>query len=313
MNDKTEIIVAYTHNVSSGGIRVHRLPRPGETIRALDTNTGIDCAKGTNVAVSARRVGAEVALVASVPGGDWYERGQRILAQEGIDDSFVRLQPGKRKTSGCVIIDDEGNNMIILSSGGQQSISREYMDSALNAYPNAKYCVTGYELNPASVKEVLECCRGKGVLTILNPSPVPEEKPGFWSLVDILVLNEVEVVHMLNLAHAPVAEDWRENAETLRKEFGCRQIVITLGANGFISLDAESVATRGAAVAVKPYDTTGAGDGFLGAMTARLAAGDSLGAACSWANRYASYTVQRPGTISSYPTREEEPQIWSTD
>ncbi len=311
MNSETEIIVAYTHNVSSGGIRVHRLPKPGETIRALDTNTGIDCAKGTNVAVAASRIGARVALVAAVPGGDWYERGQKILDQEGVDDSFVQLQPGERKTSGCVIIDDEGNNMIILSSGGQQSISKDQIQSALKAYPKAQYCVTGYELNPDSVHWILESARALGVKTILNPSPVPERKPDFWHLVDILVLNEVELSHMLSLAGRPVTEDWRENAENMQKIYGCAQIVITLGERGFFSLDERKIATRGQAIEVQPYDTTGAGDGFLGAMTARLAAGDSLGDACAWANRYASFTVQRPGTISSYPTRKEQPQLWT--
>ena len=45
-------------------------------------NTGIDCAKGTNVAVAASRCGARVAMAAAVPGGDWFARGKEILAQE---------------------------------------------------------------------------------------------------------------------------------------------------------------------------------------------------------------------------------------
>ena len=56
---------------------------------------------------------------------------------------------------------------------------------------------------------------------------------------------------------------------------------------------------------VDSIDATGAGDGFLGAMTARLAAGASLGEACRWANQYAAYTVQKSGTISSYPRLSE--------
>ena len=120
MKSQPEIIVAYTHNVSDGGIRVHHLPKPGETIRAIGTNGGIDCGKGTNTAVAASRTGASVALVASVPGGDWFDRGKAILQLEQINDRFVVCQPGTRKALGCMLIDDEGNNMIVLSGGDSQ-------------------------------------------------------------------------------------------------------------------------------------------------------------------------------------------------
>ncbi len=308
MKDKNvhpQIVVAYTHNVSNGGIRVHHLPKPGETIRALDINTGIDCAKGTNVAVAARRSGAEVALVACVPGGDWYARGQEILAQEEIDDRFVICQPGTRKTSGCILIDDEGNNMIVLSSSNPQSIPQEQITQALDAFAKAKYCVTGYEIAEESVRRILRTAKEHGMTTLMNPSPVPDHRPDFWDDVDILVLNEVEIAHMLMLADETPSEDWQEDAQRMRKLYGCKQIVVTLGEKGFICLDASDTVTTGTGIPVRAFDTTGAGDGFLGVMVARLAAGDSLGTACQWANTVASYTVQRPGTISSYPAREE--------
>lgn len=312
MNDikaQPQIVVAYTHNVSNGGIRVHHLPKPGETIRALDINTGIDCAKGTNVAVAASRAGAKVALVACVPGGDWYIRGQEILARECINDQFVVCQPGTRKTSGCILIDDEGNNMIVLSSNNPQSIPESQIDEALRVFPEAKYCITGYEIAEESVRGILRKAKAHGVTTLMNPSPVPDHRPDFWNDVDILVLNEVEIAYMLTLAKAAPTENWIDNAKLMRQLYGCGQIVITLGENGFFCLDDADVWTRGRGVSVQAFDTTGAGDGFLGAMAARLLAGDSLGHACEWANMFASYTVQRPGTISSYPTCEEIAQL----
>ena len=42
MGLQPDIIVAYTHNISDGGIRVHKLPRAGETVRALEGGLGID-------------------------------------------------------------------------------------------------------------------------------------------------------------------------------------------------------------------------------------------------------------------------------
>lgn len=300
-----QILVAYTHNVSNGGIRVHQLPKPGETVRALDVNTGIDCAKGTNVAVASSRCGARVAMAAAVPGGDWFARGKEILAQEKIDDRFVICVPGTRKTSGCILIDDDGNNMIVLSSTTPQFISRELITQALEGCPKADYCITGYEIAEESVRQVVQTAREYGLVTVMNPSPVPQKRPDFWNYVDILVLNEVETAHMLRLADQPLQEDWVENARQLRRLYGCAQVVITLGSKGFVSLDAADEVTVEPGQNVHSMDTTGAGDGFLGAMAARLAMGDSLGQACSWANTFAAYSVQRPGTISSYPSREE--------
>ena len=142
-------------------------------------------------------------------------------------------------------------------------------------------------------------------MTVMNPSPVPQKRPDFWNYVDILVLNEVETAHMLRLADQSLQEDWVENARQLRRLYGCSQVVITLGSKGFVSLDAADEVAVEPGQIVHSMDTTGAGDGFLGAMTARLAMGDSLGQACSWANTFAAYSVQYPGTISSYPSREE--------
>lgn len=305
MGLQPDIIVAYTHNISDGGIRVHKLPRAGETVQALEGGLGIDGAKGTNVAVAASRAGAKVALVAHVQGGAWFDRAEKLLREEEIDDRFVFCHPGTRQVPGCIIIDDEGNNMIILGSGTQQALLHEEVDLALESMQSARYCVTGYELDVKSVEYLVRKARMLGIQTILNPSPVPNQKPGFWDCVDILVLNEVEAAHMLRLADGQPTEQWEETARKLRAAYGCRQVVVTLGPNGFCCLDGNNKITFGKGAKVDSIDATGAGDGFLGAMTARLAAGDSLGEACRWANQYAAYTVQKSGTISSYPRLSE--------
>ena len=91
MADRPQVIVAYSHNVSQA-VRVHELPKPGETIRALKASAGMDGGKGTNVAVAAARVGADVALVAHVKGGDWYYKGKEVLKEAGIDEIIAEKQ-----------------------------------------------------------------------------------------------------------------------------------------------------------------------------------------------------------------------------
>ena len=205
MDRNPQVIVAYSHNVSQA-IRVHKLPRPGETIRALQASAGMDGAKGTNTAVACSRVGARVAMVAHVKGGDWYYKGQQVLKEAQIDDTYVILGEGIKDTSGVVLIDDEGNNMIVLGAHNEQAIPDEEIDEALTAMKDALYCVTGYEINEKSVRHILRKARELGIKTVVNPSPIPDFVPDYWGDISLLILNEVEIARMLELAGIPGRE-----------------------------------------------------------------------------------------------------------
>ena len=292
-----QVIVAYSHNVSQA-VRVHKLPKPGETIRALKASAGMDGGKGTNTAVAAARSGAEVAMVAHVKGGDWYRKGQKVLEEAGIDNTYVVLGDGIKDSSGVVLIDDEGNNMIVLGAHNEQTIPNDAMK-------DAKYCVTGYEINKNSVRHIIHTARKLGIKTVVNASPVLDFVPDYWDAINILILNEVEILHMLDLAGVSYTDgDWEEYGRKLRKSYGVGDIVITLGKNGFFCMEGEQI-FHSSGIIVESKDTTGAGDGFQGSMTARLAMGDSLYEACLYANRYCAISVQRDGTISSYPLAKE--------
>ena len=310
MDNRPQVIVAYSHNVSQA-VRVHELPKPGETIRALKASAGMDGAKGTNAAVAAARVGARVAMVAHVKGGDWYHKGKEVLKDAGIDDTYVFLGEGIKDTSGVVLIDDAGRNMIVLGAHNEQKIPDEEIDQAFEAMKDAQYCITGYEINEQSVRHILRKARELGIKTVVNPSPVPDFVPDYWGDISILILNEVEIGRMLDLADVEYTQgDWEDCAKKMRQAYGVGDIVITLGENGFFCMEGENSYTA-PGISVCSKDTTGAGDGFLGSMTARLSMGDNLYEACVYANRYCSITVQREGTISSYPMADEAEKILS--
>ena len=64
-------------------------------------------------------------------------------------------------------------------------------------------------------------------------------------------------------------------------------------------------ATRVPALKAKVVDTTGAGDCFVGALAARLAAGATLVEAARYANVAAACSVERFGAAPSMPTSRE--------
>jgi len=85
---------------------------------------------------------------------------------------------------------------------------------------------------------------------------------------------------------------------------------VTLGRRGVLALiDGEPSIVAGRTV--KPVDTTGAGDCFVGAVAAQLAGGQSIRDALSYANAAASICVQRMGAAPSMPTAAEVEAVLS--
>ena len=83
-----------------------------------------------------------------------------------------------------------------------------------------------------------------------------------------------------------------------------RIICVTMGKRGVLALiDGQPLTIPGRAV--KAVDTTGAGDCFVGAVAAQLAAGRPIRDALNYANAAASICVQRMGAAPSMPTAAE--------
>lgn len=132
-----------------------------------------------------------------------------------------------------MLIDDEGNNMIVLGAHNEQAIPDEEIDEALTAMKGALYCVTGYEINEKSVRHILRKARELGIKTVVNPSPIPDFVPDYWGDISLLILNEVEIARMLELAGVEFQEgNWEDSARKLRKAYGVGDIVVTLGEKG---------------------------------------------------------------------------------
>ena len=94
-----------------------------------------------------------------------------------------------------------------------------------------------------------------------------------------------------------------EAARTLQMRDG-QTVCVTLGRRGAVALNRDGViAIPGRAV--QPVDTTGAGDCFVGALAAQIAAGAPIRAALEYANIAASLCVQRMGAGPSMPTAAE--------
>ena len=81
--------------------------------------------------------------------------------------------------------------------------------------------------------------------------------------------------------------------------------MVTLGENGALYTDGETICHAPAIRAGDVVETTGAGDAFNGGLAAALSDGAAPLAALKFATATAAISVTRPGTAPSMPLRAE--------
>jgi ribokinase len=275
-------------------VALPRLPTPGETVSegTLLVNHG---GKGANQAVAARRLGAEVRLVGCV-GSD--AAGRAIvdaLAAEGIGVSGVTAAEGVATGTALIAVDRAGRNQIAVAPGANRALDPEWVRARDADFAWAQVLVCQFEIPAAAVVEALTRARGHGMLTILNPAPVPESPPEVWTLVDYLTPNRGEVERLSGMAGVA-------GAATALRERGVGTVVVTLGENGaLVCGPSRAVPLPGFGLAA--VDTTAAGDAFNAALAVALAEGRDIEAAVRFANATGALTCTRRGAQDSLPGR----------
>lgn len=280
-------------------VRVTRRPGAGETVLGTDLVESAG-GKGANQAAAAARIGGRTALLARV-GGDAY--GELLLAAQreaGTDVAPVIVDETARTGTAMIIVGPDGDNSIVVSPGANAALTPEDVAAARDIIAAAQVVSLQLETPVETVKAAAATAEEAGTRVVLNPSPAPTDLAAdLLAVADPLVVNEHEARLLSQLADG-TPDAW---AHALR-ERGARSVVVTLGGDGALVLDAAGVHTV-PGVRVEAVDTTGAGDAFTGALATRLARGDSLPEAARFAVRVGAAAVTKPGAQPSYPTAAE--------
>ncbi|MEV6567565.1 ribokinase [Streptomyces kronopolitis] len=281
-------------------VRVDRRPGAGETVSGTDLVESAG-GKGANQAAAAARIGGRTALLARV-GGDAF--GEMLLSAQraaGTDVGPVIVDDAARSGTAMIIVDPDGDNSIVVSPGANAALSPQDVAAAQDTIAAASVVSLQLEIPMESVRAAAAAAERAGTRVVLNPSPAPEAAlaPELLAVADPLVVNEHEARQLSGRADGSPAE-W---ARALREQ-GARSVVVTLGGDGALVLDA-SGSEDIPGVRVKAVDTTGAGDAFTGALATRLARGDALPEAARFAVRVGAAAVTKPGAQPSYPTLAE--------
>jgi ribokinase len=285
-----------------------RHPRIGETVAGHEV-LYFPGGKGANQAVAAAKLGAPATLIGRLGKDAFGDELKAFLAAQGIDLDFVQ-QTADAHTGTAVITIAKGDNTIVVIPGANACLSAD--DVAAPVLANGDIAVSQFEIPVATISAFFKRAREAGAATILNPAPAIEFNRELLDLVDILILNESELSFLTKTELRDTDDHARyiEAAQTL--QIGKDKIIcVTLGKRGVLALiESESLIVPGRTV--DAVDTTGAGDCFVGAVAAQLAAGKSIQDALDYANAAASICVQRMGAAPSMPTAAEVEATLST-
>jgi ribokinase len=281
--------------------RAPRIPQPGETIIGDDFRT-VPGGKGANQAVAAARLGAHVSMVGRVGRDAFADPLLNNLAAAGVDHTFVTQDPEAATGVALIVVDDAGQNSIVVASGANMRLSPADVEAAEVAIAAADALLLQLESPLETVTRAAEVARAHGVKVILNPAPARSLPGALLSLVDVLIPNESETALLTGMPVGDQAE--AEAAATALRGLGVGTVILTLGERGAL-LAREEKTELFPAFDVTSVDTTAAGDAFVGGFAVALAEGQSLAEAVRWGNAAGALATTKLGAQPSLPTHQE--------
>ncbi len=295
-----QIVVVGSLNMDMVVSLEHR-PKQGETVLGSDffMNAG---GKGANAAVSARKLGASVAMIGKVGNDVFADQLLSGLENVGVDCSCIERTEEQATGVAFITLDPEGDNSIVVAPGANYSLRPEDVRRHEDLIKQAKVLMVQLEIPLETVQEAISIAKRHGVQVLLDPAPAQPLPAELLSMADYIVPNETEIAQLTGIKVTDQVTAKLAAVELLRK--GVSTVFAKMGAKGVVVVDANRT------FFVEPYevdsvDSTAAGDAFAGAVGAALASGKDVWEAAKFASAVGAITVTRKGAQAAMPDLEE--------
>ena len=262
-----------------------------------------------NVAAAAAAAGARVALAAVLTDDDLGRAIAARVAQLGIATDLLRFAPGQQGvylvhsdpdgerefsyarsgSVGSTLSVDELPTEVLAAAGAviASGIACAISSSARDAVQHAARVAQRFVYDPNYRPRLTSAADAASALTELAPHCwlVTPSHPGETS--------------------ALLGADSAVDAAARLRVLGADQVAVTCGASGVQVVDATTSAWIPSVPAPRVVDQTGAGDAYVGTLTARRALGDDLVTAARLAAAASSLVVGGRGGTGVVPTLEQ--------
>lgn len=298
-----KIVVLGSINVDTI-LKITRLPLPGETM-AMHDQSSAGGGKGANQAIAAVRAGAETSFIAKVGQDHAADFMIDTFNEDKLDISHLMTDEHAGTGKAYILLDDNGQNSILIYGGANQTITAEDVREAEEKIKDADCVISEFETPIPATIELFKIAKKYNVMTILNPAPAKNDLPeDLLKLTDIIAPNETEAEAITGVKVTDESS-MQKAADALHK-LGIETVLITVGAKGSYYSRRTGKAGFVKAFKVNAVDTTAAGDTFIGYLAANLNADTkNLESAMKIASKASSLTVQQQGAQNSIPYKKQ--------
>jgi len=290
-------------------IQSPRIPMPGETILGAGDLKMIPGGKGANQAYGAARLCADVSLVGRVGDDSFGERLIQNLNQANVDTKHIIHDPDAATGIALIVVDESGQNSIVVSSGANGQLSPEDVNRGENAIRAANILLLQLEVPLDAVLQGAKLAKHHGVATILNPAPAQPLPGELLAMIDYLIPNESETA-ILSGHETNTDEEIKQAAAALRVS-GIKTTIMTMGSRGAL-LITETEFCHFPAFPIDPVDTTAAGDAFVASFAVAMAEGKSIHEAIRFGNAAGALACTQFGAQPSLPDRRALERLMQT-
>jgi sulfofructose kinase len=287
-------IIVVGHAALDRIYRIESFPAQPLKVRALE-HIEAGGGMGANAAVAIARLGGPVDLWSRVGTDEVGAKIIRLLAEEGVNTSYVKPLPGRSATS-AIIVDAKGERLIVSDRDRAMSMEAAWL-------PFEKIAEAGAVLSDLrwfeATGKAFRLAREAGIPTVIDA-----DLGGGDQLLEFLPLSDYAIFSAPEIdRYLPDMADEERLARVL--DLGVRHAGVTRGAKGYVWRNRRGEAGHQPAFPVEVVDTTGAGDAFHGAFTWALAQGMTDAACARAASGVAAMKCRRIGARAGLPTRAE--------
>ena len=282
-------------------VKVEELPKLGETIFGNDFYESCG-GKGANQAVAVSKLGMKTEMIGMVGKDSQGEKLIQNLNKYGIISDNV-IKSDELTGRAIITVDKKGDNNIIVISGSNFKITKEHIQAKQDVIASSDVVILQNEIPSETVEFSLLKAKELGKITIFNPAPARKLSGEVFKNTDYLILNETEMEEIFEIKFND--EKYTEKISIKKKEYGIKNIILTLGDKGSILFSEDNNIKKYDVYKVKAVDTTAAGDSFIGAITTKICESGNPDEAIKYATAVSAIVVTRQGAQDSIPTREE--------
>ncbi|WCE31771.1 aminoimidazole riboside kinase [Vibrio sp. SCSIO 43137] len=268
-----------------------------------------------NVAVAAARLGSDCAFFGRVGNDPLGRFMQQTLNREQVDTDFLKLDDEQRTSTVIVDLDDSGERsftFMVKPSADQFMESGDIPQFAQNQWLHLCSIALANQPSRSASLKAMDEIKAAGGYTSFDPN-LREEVWGNPSEIIPVVMQAVAKADVVKFSDDELlfltqTESLEQGIDAL-KQLNIPLILITQGVKGAIVIF-RGEQQRITGKAVKPVDTTGAGDAFVGGLLARLTQSDNwpeadvIESAVHWANGCGALATTQKGAMTALPTQQ---------